>query len=129
MGLRYTDAEGQLANAEGQIVCFDPSVEQPSNSCLLVRKRDFMEMLDQQKLRIFWTVLGEKAIYRLHGSGEGYSRTITSGIVHFQNDQPRYDHIIYDEGEKYKKQEEERRKQPRSRSKDNMFPFIKWDEE
>ena len=62
MNLNYSEQEGSLQNREGEIVCFDPSVYNSSPSCLLIRKYDFIKFLKENKLAIFWTVIGEKRI-------------------------------------------------------------------
>lgn len=62
MGLKYSHDEGAFINSNNEVVCYDPCVNSSELSCLLVRKKDFIEFLTKEKLRIFWTVIGEKQI-------------------------------------------------------------------
>jgi hypothetical protein len=62
MKLRFGSMEGQMFDESGDLICFDPSVHQKSPSCMLIRKANLVEFLSQNKLRILWTVLGEKLI-------------------------------------------------------------------
>ncbi|MCX6214223.1 ATP-binding protein [Spirosoma sp.] len=122
MKLQYADMEGAFVNADNQIVCFDPSVEKEGDSCLLIRKADLFKMLNEQGLRIFWTVLGQKSIHHMHNA-EKYSQTVISGIVHFQEQQLQFDHIIYDATEQYLKKEAEQAN-ARDWKEGDINPFI-----
>ncbi|WP_212592920.1 hypothetical protein [Spirosoma terrae] len=127
--LQFTETEGTFANSNGQIVCFDPSVAKAGDSCLLICKAEFLDMLNQQGLRVFWTVLGQKSIYHsAHGGEENFSQTVISGILHFKDDQLQFDRIIYDATEKYLEREKERPKERFSWKEVNPFTF-EFDEE
>ena len=63
LNLQYTDIEGILANTEGEVICFDPSIKYNMPKCLLVRKKDFFEILDANNLSVFWSILGEKQVF------------------------------------------------------------------
>jgi hypothetical protein len=63
MLLQYSKNIGEWLNAQGEVVCFDPSVNQNTPSCLLIRKEALLKFLDENNLKIFWTCLGEKRIY------------------------------------------------------------------
>ncbi|MCP9769124.1 AAA family ATPase [Lacihabitans sp. LS3-19] len=57
-------------NASSNLICLDPSVKQKGLKCLLVKKDEFLEILDKKNLSIVWTVLGEKIgfnDYQTHG--------------------------------------------------------------
>lgn len=62
MKLQFSKQEGELINRDNELICFDPSVNNKSLSCLLIRKEAFTDFLKENKLEIFWTVLGEKRI-------------------------------------------------------------------
>lgn len=62
MKMKLSSREGELLNERNQIICLDPSVNHKSLSCLLVRKKEFINYLQENKLRIVWTMLGEKQI-------------------------------------------------------------------
>jgi hypothetical protein len=86
MKLNYGPQEGSLFNGKGEVVCIDPSVENASNSCLMVRKIDFINMLKENDLSVFWTVLGEKQIHEGMVNTRLYGRLDISGVVYFEND-------------------------------------------
>lgn len=73
MHLQPSKNVGEWLNAQGEIICFDPSVEQESSSCLIVRKDSLLQFLEANDLRIFWICLGEKQIY-----GDLYHKTETT---------------------------------------------------
>jgi hypothetical protein len=62
LDLQYSKIEGQLLSKDGQTICFDPCTMHPTHSCLVVRKKDFIQRLEENNLNVFWTVLGEKQI-------------------------------------------------------------------
>ena len=88
LDLQYSKVEGQLLNKEGQMICFDPCATQPTHSCLLVRKKDLLQKLEENNLNIFWTVLGEKLIIGGSFHQMDYvGRLNISGLVHFDKGQ------------------------------------------
>lgn len=62
MNMKLSTREGELLNEKNKLICLDPSVNHSGLSCLLVRKKDFVKYLHQNKLRIVWTMLGEKQV-------------------------------------------------------------------
>ena len=62
MQLQYSQNMGEWLNLQGEVVCFDPSVNTNAPSCLLVRKDALLKFLADNNLKIFWTCLGEKQI-------------------------------------------------------------------
>lgn len=62
MKLQYSNKEGEFTNIENEIVCFDTSVNHSSRSNFLIKKNPFLEYLQENKLKVMWTVLGEKQI-------------------------------------------------------------------
>ncbi len=66
MKLRHGKIDGQFENANGEVVCFDPSAMHSSASCLLVRRKDFQEMLADNDLFVLWTFLGAKEVIAAH---------------------------------------------------------------
>jgi len=83
LGLEYSKIEGILRNSENEEICFDPSTTNPTHSCLIVRKNDFLRKLKENDLNVFWTIRGEKLILgSLHKSNEDDTRLCISGIVY-----------------------------------------------
>ncbi|MGI9650948.1 AVAST type 2 anti-phage system protein Avs2 [Chryseobacterium sp. RLHN22] len=63
MKLQYSDREGVFADVKNELVCFDTNVyHDNSRSFFLIRKNAFLEYLSENKLKVLWTVLGEKQI-------------------------------------------------------------------
>ncbi len=62
MKLKFSKKEGEFLGEKGELICFDPSVYFDSNSCLLIKKAPFLRCLQENNLRIIWTLLGEKNI-------------------------------------------------------------------
>ncbi len=62
MQLQYSKNIGEWLNAQGEAVCFDPSANQNTSSCLLIRKDILLKFLEENNLKIFWTCLGKKQI-------------------------------------------------------------------
>jgi hypothetical protein len=86
LDLQYSKIEGQLLNKKGEMICFDPSATHPTHSCLVVRKHDLLQKLDEYDLNILWTVLGEKHIITGRSSQDSYMGKLDiSGVVHFKN--------------------------------------------
>jgi hypothetical protein len=55
--------EGYFYDENGNLMAFDPSVREAGASCLLVRKKPFMDFLAKSGYAIFWTLLGERNFY------------------------------------------------------------------
>ncbi len=75
--------DGEFVDSFGLVVCKNPSINEKHPSCLMVRKKDFLNALKNNGLRIVWTLLGEKRIDSLNDkdrnawmtfSGTGYMR-------------------------------------------------------
>lgn len=95
LDLQYSKIEGQLLNKDGQLICFDPCATQPTHSCLIVRKNELVQKLEENNLNIFWTVLGEKLIIGgdHRNRDEWLGRLNISGVVHYEKDKLK--HIPY----------------------------------
>jgi hypothetical protein len=62
MEMKYSKREGEFIDDSGHLVCFDPSVYNKSKSYLLIRQKPFLNFLEENNLKILWTVTGEKNI-------------------------------------------------------------------
>ncbi len=63
INLIYSEKIGEWLNDQGEIVCFDPSVNRNGDKCLVIRKDVLSKFLADNKLKIFWLCSGEKHIY------------------------------------------------------------------
>ncbi len=75
--------EGELADGNGKLACFDPSVCEEGPSCLLVRKDLLLKYLDDNNLRMFWLLEGEKRILSNDNSGDVQNPRTTHQIEGF----------------------------------------------
>lgn len=86
MKLIFSKNEGEFVDDTGNIICFDPSVYFNTKSYLLIKKEPFINYLRENKLKILWTVLGEKNIIGgLSSLGDFHGRLEISG-AYYLND-------------------------------------------
>lgn len=83
MNLKYSRKEGEFLNSTNEVICFDTSVYYNSKSHLLIRKIPFLKYLQENKLTIIWTVLGEKQI--IGGHTNNYDRLEINGVFHLED--------------------------------------------
>lgn len=62
LSINYSNTLGYWQDNEGKIIAFDPSatISTYSKNVLAIRKADLINFLDENNLKIFWTVLGSK---------------------------------------------------------------------
>lgn len=60
--MQFSKKEGELINKSGELVCFDPSVNNKSLTGLLVRKDKLIDWLEKEDLALIWNVKGEKQV-------------------------------------------------------------------
>ncbi len=72
MDLKYSQREGEFIDNNKEVQCFAPNVYYNSKSYLLVRKHSFLKFLNENNLKIVWTVLGEKQIIGGRSFGTDY---------------------------------------------------------
>ncbi len=63
MALRIIGRKGQYHDNSGELVAYDPAVGTDAQSCLLIRESAMKSFLKEQKLELFWVVIGEKNVY------------------------------------------------------------------
>ena len=68
MGLRWNGVEGCWFDKTGQLIAFDPSVQERGSGPLLIRRDTFLEFLEKHGYAVMWTLLGER---RLIGGNMG----------------------------------------------------------
>ena len=76
-----SEKEGYFNNENGNITCFSP-IDKASPPCLLIKKEPFLKFLKENKLKIIWTLLGEKNIL---GMRQGYGRLEITGAYYLGN--------------------------------------------
>lgn len=60
LNLQPSVNEGKLVDEFGQLICFDPSVNNKSLSGLLIKKESLLQFLEKEGLALCWSVIGEK---------------------------------------------------------------------
>jgi hypothetical protein len=86
MDLKYSKREGEFIDDTKKVQCFAPNVYHNSKSYLLVRKHSFSKFLNDNNLKIVWTVLGEKQIIGGRSFGTEYpGRLEISGAYYFDS--------------------------------------------
>ncbi len=88
MQFSYGKREGEFMNENGEVVCFAPSVYHNCNSYLLIKKEPFLRFLQENSLKIVWTILGEKNIIGgLSNTDEYVGSLEVSGAFYLENNQ------------------------------------------
>ena len=83
MGMRYSDTDGELLDADGDLLCFDACANHDSHEYLLVRKDAFIRYLQSNHKKIVWALIGEK---NLMGSMISHSEWLEmSGIYYLDS--------------------------------------------
>lgn len=86
MDLKYSQREGEFINNTREVQCFAPNVYHNSTSYLLVQKHSFLQFLNENNLKIVWTILGEKQIIGGRSFGADYlGRLEISGAYYLDN--------------------------------------------
>lgn len=87
MGLHQGIKDGEFVDESGLVVCKNPSVNEKHPSCLMVRKKEFLNALKNNGLKIAWTILGEKRIDSLKNEDD-YTWMTLSGIGYMRCGKP-----------------------------------------
>ena len=86
MGLVFSKNEGEFLNNQGELICFDPSVNNHSLSFLLIEKDAFLKYLEENRIRLLWVVYGEKNIMSGSSSPTAYyGRRDITGVYYLNN--------------------------------------------
>lgn len=84
MDMRYSDKDGELVDASGNILCFDASASYNCHGYLLVRKDAFMQYLRFNRKKILWVLIGEK---NLRGSFIPHGEWLDISGAYYMNPQ------------------------------------------
>ena len=86
MDLKYSQREGEFIDNSEVVQCFASNVHHDSKSYLLIRKQSFLKFLDENQLKIVWTILGEKQVIGWRSFGADYlGRLEISGTYYLDN--------------------------------------------
>ncbi|WP_274584956.1 ATP-binding protein [Neisseria leonii] len=64
MKMQNSIKDGYWIDSQNNLICFNPQINDKFQSSLLVKKDPFLNFLKEHKLKLIWTVLGEKTAYR-----------------------------------------------------------------
>lgn len=81
MNLQYSPTDGNLENEDGEIIVMNSN---PSG--VLIRKKDFVEFLEDNNLEIIWTLLGEKFSFDNSRDAESYFK-VPCGVYYLEGEQ------------------------------------------
>lgn len=85
------------------MICFDPSVNCETISCLLVRKDVLLKVLNENDLEIIWTSVGEKLIIGGdYGNDDWDGRLNISDFAYFDSGTLKVHLIMKKKNETYK---------------------------
>jgi len=86
MDLKYSHREGEFVDNSQVVQCFATNVYHDSKTYLLVRKQSFLKFLNENQLKIVWTILGEKQIIGGRSFGANYLGSLElSGAYYLDN--------------------------------------------
>jgi hypothetical protein len=96
MNLVMGDEEGSFINEHGDKICFAAEALYDTKPHLLIRKNAFMTFLYDNKLKIVWTLLGEKdVIGGDFSANHTYGRVEFSGAFYLENEKVTGAHKVY----------------------------------
>lgn len=56
--------DGYWVDSQDNLICFNPQINDKFQNGLAVKKDEFLKFLKENKLKLVWTVLGEKSAYK-----------------------------------------------------------------
>ena len=93
MGMKNSIKDGYWIDSQNNLICFNPQINDEFQNSLLVKKNEFLLFLKEHKLKLVWTVLGEKhayeeskflqdlsGVYRLHGKNQQVAGDVSNSI-------------------------------------------------
>jgi hypothetical protein len=83
MNLRWSGGNFNFVDSNNKAVALDPSTEEAGPSALLISKDHIEQFLEENKLMLIWTVLGERQLVGGH-SQEWHGRLEVSGVYSLQ---------------------------------------------
>lgn len=86
VNLKFDQREGEFIDSSKVVQCFASNVYHNSISCLLVRKHSFLKFINENNLKVVWTVLGGKEIIGGQSFGTDYQgRQKINGFYYFDS--------------------------------------------
>ena len=88
MDLRWSGDYFRFEDLQGNLVAYDPSVEQVGPGVLLVAKERFEQFLAENNVDLIWTVSGERDLrwsWWLHNTEKRYGRLRFNGVYQLEH--------------------------------------------
>ncbi|TDQ59446.1 hypothetical protein EDC45_0094 [Mesocricetibacter intestinalis] len=98
MRMKNSIKDGYWVDSQNDLICFNPQINDKFQDSLLVKKHEFLNFLKEHKLKLVWTVLGEKhaykqskflqelsGVYYLHGKNQQVKGNISNTIKEIPN--------------------------------------------
>ena len=98
MKMQNSIKDGYWIDLQNNVICFNPQINDEFQNSLLVKKNEFLNFLKERKLKLIWTVLGEKnsykqskflqkisGVYYLHGKNQQVKGDISNTIQTIQH--------------------------------------------
>ncbi|HDR1433081.1 TPA: hypothetical protein QB425_000799, partial [Pasteurella multocida] len=98
MKMQNSIKDGYWVDLQNNVICFNPQINDKFQNSLLVKKDEFLTFLKEHKLKLIWTVLGEKnaytqskflqelsGVYYLHGQNQQVKGDISNNIQEIQH--------------------------------------------
>lgn len=98
MKMQNSIKDGYWIDLQNNVICFNPQINDEFQNSLLVKKNEFLNFLKERKLKLIWTVLGEKnsykqskflqkisGVYYLHGKNQQVKGDISNIIQTIQH--------------------------------------------
>lgn len=76
---------GAWRDDKGEIIFLDPSIAEEGPSFALVKKKAFLNWLDENDLEILWLIGGEKQLFKSHSTFFG--RLVYNALCRLEDDQ------------------------------------------
>ena len=63
LNMSFSNQDGEFVDINGDLICFDSSIQNDSHQCLLVKKDLLLEFLEKKGFTIVWINVGEKQAF------------------------------------------------------------------
>ena len=81
-GLQWSGVDANFVDGNGELACFDPTVQEDGPSSILVREDLLQEYLSEQGLVLFWILIGEKRVLSQNHSEFHGAQRITGAFMY-----------------------------------------------
>ncbi|MCB0746251.1 MAG: ATP-binding protein, partial [Ignavibacteriae bacterium] len=87
MDMKFSKKDGIFINRNDEVICYDPSIYHNSLQCLLIRRNEFIQMLQKNNLTAVWLFWGEKRIISTFSKNQHLDRMEMKGMYYLENNE------------------------------------------